>query len=129
MRKGILATMVVLLALPGLGLAGDIDGVWWVPGRGLETVVVIRENAGTVLAFNLSPAHYEEGSYDILIGQMAGNVCQMTTTSWSGVNASFTATFISAASATVYVNTCEPRSANDYCTFPPGVSFSLAKIF
>jgi hypothetical protein len=129
MRKAIFATVVVLLAIPSLGLAGDIDGVWWVPGRGVETVVVVRENAGTVLAFNLNLANYEDDEYDILIGQMEGNVCHMTMTSWSGVDASFTVTFFSATSATVYVNTCEARNDDDYCEFPAGVSFDLVKIF
>jgi hypothetical protein len=129
MKKIVLLTIFFLLAFSSLVIAGDIDGLWWMPDMGSSEALMMRENGSMVVAleFKLEPFGATDGC--ALLGTQTGNIISLQDTDFCAVSITATMTLTSPTTATVKIHNCTPKLFGWHCIFPSGVSFNIEKLF
>ena len=123
---GLVLFLFVFAASPAF--AGEIDGIWTLllPDGTLGTVLMVRENGGTVIAAALDLGMNDWEAY---VGSLDGTTVQLTgvLTRWDIVG--ITVTFSSATSATGTITSCTPTAAAQCQDVVVGATFTMEKIF
>lgn len=130
MKKLLLISLLLVASLfvAGPAFAGEIDGIWalLLPDGTLESVLMIRENGGTIIAATLD---LDMDNWEALAGPFDGTTAQLTgvLTRWDILGVAVT--FSSATSATGTITSCTPTATAQCQDVPVGTTFTLAKLF
>jgi hypothetical protein len=128
--------IIVLLILLGVifvvspaAYAGDIDGIWGIPGS-FDDLIMVRENSGVVIVIILDLANYNT-PYDFIayVGNQSGSVISLVDTAYNVLDVQMTVTLTSTNTATIFVNNYMSKSPYYYCIYPSGVYFDIVKLF